>query len=112
MKHLRVIAKRDRLLAHPPALGDILRGSLLHRTIRHSQGCPKCERGDGHPVWVLSVGYGGVTRQISLRKELVPQVRRWLRNYKKLKERLEQVCELNQLLLRPDATEPSSRRRS
>ncbi len=113
MKHKEAITKRGRLLAHLPDLSAVLRGSLLERTIRHRQGCPKCERGEGHPVWVLTVGYaGGVTRQISLRKGLVPQVRRWLKNYHKLKGTLEQVCELNQQLLRPDAAEISSRRRS
>ena len=113
MKHEQAIARRNRLLSHPRDLSAILRGSLLQRTIRHRQGCPKCARGEGHPVWVLTVGYrGGVTRQISLRKELVPQARRWLKNYQKLKATLEQVCDLNQRLLRPDAAEPRSRRRS
>jgi len=42
----------DRLLARVPDLGDILRGSLLHRKTFHSQGCAKCARGAGHPQWV------------------------------------------------------------
>ena len=113
MKHEQAIAKRNRLLSHPPDLSAILRGSLLQRTIRHRQGCPKCARGEGHPVWVLTVGYpGGVTRQISLRQAIVPQVRRWLNNYRKLKSTLEQVCQLNQQLLRPEAAQPTARRRS
>jgi hypothetical protein len=45
---------------------------------------------------------GGRTRQFSLTPELVPQVRDWLENYKNLKEALEQICELNHDLLRPD----------
>ena len=42
-----------------PNLGDILRGSLLHRKTFHSQGCAKCARGAGHPQWVLNVNYPG-----------------------------------------------------
>ena len=65
----------DRLLARVPDLGDILRGSLLHRKTFHSQGCAKCARGAGHPQWVLNVNYpGGQNRQISLRRDQLPQV--------------------------------------
>jgi hypothetical protein len=59
----------DRLLAKLPDLGDILRGSLLHRKTFHSQGCAKCARGACHPQWVLNVNYpGGQNRQISLHR--------------------------------------------
>ena len=88
-----------------PVTGDILRGSLLQRTIRnHAKGCAKCASGEGHQVAVLTVSYpGGRTRQFSLRREQVGEVRRWLGNYQKLKAALEAICELNHELLRPDA---------
>src|SRR3989441_3773735 len=80
-------AKLDRLLAKLPSLGDILRGSLLHRTTFHSQGCSKCASGRGHPQWVLNVNYpGGKNRQISLRRDQLPQVRLWLRNHRQVEE--------------------------
>jgi len=89
------------LLARLPDLTQLLRGSLLRRTIRHRQGCPKCARGQGHLLWVLTVGYpGGRTRQISLHSQQVPQVRQWLNHYQQVKDILESVCELNQQLLR------------
>jgi len=111
MNQKRIIRKRDRLLASLPEAREILRGSLLQRTIRHRTGCPKCARGEGHPVAVLAVGYpGGVIRQISLPAEKVPQVRRWLGNYRKLKTALEKVCELNQLLMREEKAAAKSRR--
>jgi len=82
MKH----NKYARLLRELPDLTDILRGSLLPRIIRHRQGCSKCERGEGHPVSVLAVSYpGGQIRQISLRREQVPAVRRQLENYQRVK---------------------------
>jgi hypothetical protein len=101
MNHKRAAAQVDRLLARLPEARDILRGSLLQRTIRHRTGCPKCDRGEGHPVAVLAVGYpGGVIRQISLPPEQVAGVRRGLANYRKLKAALEKICELNQQMLR------------
>lgn len=111
MNHEQIARKRDRLLARLPESREILRGSLLQRTIRHRSGCPKCARGEGHPVAVLAVGYpGGVIRQISLPAEKVPQVRRWLANYRRLKTALEKVCELNQQLARGEKTAAKSRR--
>jgi hypothetical protein len=83
--------------------GDLLRGSLLQRTIRHKRGCPKCARGEGHPVLVLAVTFPGhKIRHISLRPEQKELVEKWLDNYHRLKDRIEQICELNLSLLRPE----------
>ena len=112
MKHKQIADRRDRLASRLPDATRILRGSLLQRIIRHRSGCPKCDRGEGHPVAVLAVGYPGQrTRQISLRKEQVPQVKRCLANYQKLKAAIEKICELNQQLLRVEPDEPGDRRR-
>lgn len=106
-------AKLDRLLAQLPSLGDILRGSLLHRRTFHSQGCSKCARGEGHLQWVLNVNYpGGKTRQISVHRQQVPQVRRWLNNYRRMKKTLEAICQRNQLWLRSEPAQRTSRRQS
>jgi hypothetical protein len=104
----RTIHVRDKLVANLPVTGELLRGSLLERIVRHTKGCPKCARGEGHRVFVLTVTYaGGRTRQFSVRRERVPEVRRWLDNYQKLKQSIEGICELNHELLRP---EPHRRR--
>jgi len=112
MNHKQIIQRRHRLLSRLPDATEILRGSLLQRTIRHRTGCPKCARGEGHPVAVLAVGYpGAVIRQISLPHEQVPHVRRCLANYRKLKAALEKICELNQQLIRSERAEAKTTRR-
>ena len=99
---------RERLVGELRFTGELLRGSLLERTVRRTKGCPKCARGEGHRVFVLTVTYaGGRTRQFSVRRERVVEVRRWLDNYQKLKQAIENICELNHELLRP---EPHRRR--
>jgi uncharacterized protein DUF6788 len=106
MTRKEAILRRNQLVAQldPPA--DVLRGSLLERTVHHSSGCPKCARGEGHPLWVLNVNYPGAkTRQLSLRPEQVPQVRKALERYRQVKETLEAISELNQQLLRMDRDE-------
>ena len=98
----QIIRKRDSLLAQLPDARDILRGSLLDRNIHHSAGrCKRCDSGGGHPVSVLAIGYpGGRMHQISLRKEQAAHVKQCLENYYALKAALEEICELNQQLLR------------
>jgi hypothetical protein len=103
----QLIATRQALVSLLPVTGEILRGSLLERRVRHSRGCTICAGGGGHPLSVLTVTYaGGGTRQFSLRREQVEEVRRWLGNYHKLKEALEEICELNHALLRADDAVP------
>jgi hypothetical protein len=114
MRHQQAILRRQKLLDRLAVTGEILRGSLLERTIRnHKSGCAKCASGEGHPLSVLTITYpGGRTRQISLRRERVREVRHWLRNYQDLKAAIEAICELNHELLRPDKTAPKARRKS
>jgi hypothetical protein len=113
MKRDQLIATRQTLVAELPVTGEILRGSLIERTVRHTRGCTICAGGGGHPLWVLTIGYaGGRTRQFSLRREQVDEVRRWLGNYHKLREALEAICEFNHALLRPDGAAPRRTRRT
>src|SRR5271169_1147968 len=103
MKQVKIINARAKLAAALPSTIEILRGSLLHRRIRHRSGCAVCAKGPGHPVWVLTISYpGGRTKQLSLSAEQKVLVQQWLRNYRKLKDTLEHICELNLQLLRPE----------
>jgi hypothetical protein len=103
MKHNTILRHTAKLAASLPSTTEILRGSLLHRRIRHRTGCAVCATGPGHLVWVLTVSYpGGRTKQISLSADQKPRVQQWLRNYHKLKATLERICELNHQLLRPE----------
>ena len=103
---MQAVRKREKLAAQLSSPSAVLRGSLLQRTTRHSSGCLKCARGEGHPLWVLTVGYpGGKTRQVSLRPDQVPQVRKAVERYHDCKKTLEAISELNQFLLRLDREE-------
>src|SRR5260370_9792284 len=112
MTREQAIGRGDKLEAHLYSPTGILRGSLLQRAVRHSSGCLKCSRGEGHPLWVLTVGYpGGKTRQLSLRPDQIPQVRKALENYRNFKRSLEAISELNQFLLRLDREESQEQER-
>ena len=112
MTRSQAIRNRDKLVAALSSLGGVLRGSLFERTVHHSAGCPKCARGEGHPQWVLNVNYpGGKTRQLSLRPDQAPQVRKALDHYHQVKETLEAISELNQFLLRLDRDQSKGKER-
>lgn len=103
MKRSEVLKARQLLAQQLPDPAEIVRGSLLDRRVFHRRGCLKCRRGEGHRVWVLTVGYaGGRGRQFSIRPELRQQVERWVQNYQKLRAQLEAICELNHELLRAE----------
>lgn len=112
MTRQQALRKRDKLAAQLGPVAGVLRGSLLQRHVHHSSGCQKCARGEGHPLWVLTVGYpGGKTRQVSLRAEQVPQVRKAISDYRAFKRNLEAISELNQFLLRLDRDESHGQER-
>jgi hypothetical protein len=46
-----------------------------------------------------------------VRRERVAEVRRWLDNYQKLKQAIENICELNHDLLRPERSASKRRRK-
>ena len=103
MKQKEVVRQRRKIAATLPAPEEVLRGSLLERTIFHRQGCSRCESGEGHKVWVLTVTYpGGRNRQFSIRPEQRAMVRQWLDNYHEWKRKMEEICELNHFLLRAE----------
>jgi Family of unknown function (DUF6788) len=107
----QTLRAREKLVSKLPISGELLRGTLLERTVWHTKNCPKCARGEGHQAFVLTVTYpGGRTRQISVRREGVAEVRHWLINYQE-KEAIEAICELNHDLLRSERAASKSRRR-
>jgi len=44
MIRARALRAREKLLSKLPVTGELLRGSLVERTIRHTKDCPKCAR--------------------------------------------------------------------
>src|ERR1700722_10800493 len=94
--------------ARQPAAGD--RGDAARLAARADRAPHQRRRA---PAVGSDLSYaGGRTRQFSLRREQVDEVRRWLGNYHKLKEALEDICELNHALLRPDSAAPRRARKN
>ena len=94
--------RRSALLRQFPSLQAILRGSLIERYKRCGKPGCKCAEGPGHgPKYYLSVSYPGLRPQMDyVPQEFYAQTVEHLANYRRSREILESICEINRELLR------------
>ena len=57
----QALRAREKLVSELSLSGELL-GRAAERTVRHTKDCPKCARGEGHQVFVLTVTYPGDAR--------------------------------------------------
>jgi hypothetical protein len=88
-------AKRDRLAAKAPALGECVRGTVVARMVRCGKPTCACAEDDARrhgPYHYLMITLGrGKTKTVFIPADLVGEVRGWTANYARLKKTLEQV---------------------
>jgi hypothetical protein len=94
--------RRKKLLRDLPPLASVLRGSLIERYKRCGKPGCKCADGPGHgPKYYLSVSYPGRAPQMDYVPQADhPEVSERLANYRRIREILEEICEINRELLR------------
>lgn len=99
---LALTQRRQGLAKRLPPVEETLRGSLIERYVTCGNASCKCARGERHgPVWYLTVTLGvGRTSGTVVPAEQLDAVRRWIDNYYKLKEFLENISDINRELLR------------
>jgi hypothetical protein len=102
----RLLAQRQRAVQKLPPIEEVLRGSILERSVRCGQPHCRCASGELHAATVLSVSFpGGRTEQISLPATVVRTVRGWVANYQRWWEIIEKVSAINRELLRAQRRE-------
>ncbi|MDP9179426.1 MAG: hypothetical protein M3O61_17265 [Gemmatimonadota bacterium] len=79
----------------------ILRGSLIERYKRCGHPGCKCQQGQGHgPKYYLSVSQAGSRPEMDyVPEEFSQQVSDYLQNFQKVRQVLEQICNINRKLL-------------
>ncbi len=80
----------------------ILRGSLIERYKRCGHPGCQCQQGPGHgPKYYLSVSQAGARPQMDyVPEDYRQQVSEYVQNFQKVRQMLEQICNLNRELLR------------
>jgi len=93
--------QRKALLQQLPPLRAILRGSLIERYKRCGKPGCKCADSPGHgPKYYLSVSYPGRRPQMDyVPQESYAQTAEFLANYRRAREILEAISEINRELL-------------
>jgi hypothetical protein len=94
--------RREKLLKQVPPLRNILRGSLIERYKRcGNPGC-HCAQGRGHgPKYYLSVSFPRKRPQMDyVPQELYEQASASLSDFQRVREILEEICEINREILR------------
>jgi hypothetical protein len=108
----RLVDRRRRAVTGLPPLADVLRGSVVVRSLRCGKAGCHCADGEGHRATYLSVTFAGRrTEQISIPPELVPLVQRQVANYRTWWNAIEKVSAINRDLLRAERQKRVPRKR-
>lgn len=108
----RLLHRRQRVVGGLPPFEDLLRGSVVVRSLRCGKPGCRCVDGEGHYATYLSVTLpGGRTEQISVPLDLVPLVERQVANYHAWWSAIEKVSAINRELLRTERQKRVPRKR-
>jgi len=72
----------------------VMRGTLLVRTRRCGKSNCRCARGEGHESLFLVISENGRTRQLFVPKDWESRVRRWVEDYHRARDLLEEVSRI------------------
>ena len=98
--------RRDGLLRRLRATAPFINGSpvLIARTCGNSAHC-RCSRGRKHVSTYLTYTVRGKTQTIYIPVDLERDVRRWSAEYKKLKQLIREICDVQKTLIRQHVPE-------
>ena len=102
-KSTKALRQRQKaILRRFPPLQEILRGSLVERYKRCGKPGCKCANGPGHgPKYYLTVSYPKRRPEMDyVPADLQEKVKEYRENYRKVKQILEELSEINRELLR------------
>jgi len=102
-KSTKALRQRQKAILHRlPPLQEILRGSLVERYKRCGKPGCKCANGPGHgPKYYLTVSYPKRRPEMDyVPADLQEKVKEYRENYRKVKQILEELSEINRELLR------------
>ena len=96
---------RDARVRQLARVGPVLAGSLV-QIAKHCgrPGC-RCQSGQKHVGWYLTRSVAGKTQTTYVPEELREDVHGWIQAYRRLKQLVQEISELNRALIRGHVTE-------
>jgi hypothetical protein len=74
--------------------GGLIRGTLSERAVTCGKSNCKCARGEKHSYLYVVASEGGKLRQRSVPRKLHSEIQRWVENYQKAQQLLEEISQL------------------
>jgi len=74
-------------------IGPLVAASLCQRAVRCGNPQCRCARGEKHSSWCLTFKRQGKTRTVHVPRNLIEEVRQWVKEYHRTKQLLAQISE-------------------
>ncbi len=102
--------RRDARLRQLASTGPLIQGSLAEIKVRCGNPNCRCARGHKHTSHILKRQVRGRTQSLYVPVDMVPEVRKWVAEYRRVQELLKEISELNRQIIR--AYVPTKRARA
>lgn len=93
-------ARRDALLKKLAEVGPFVQGSFCTRKITCGKPGCRCADGEKHEAYVLTNKVRGKTVTTHVPRDLVDEVQSWAKQYKRVKELMKEISDLNERIIR------------
>jgi hypothetical protein len=87
----RFDTRREAKLRQLRAVGPLVAASLCQRAVRCGNPQCRCASGAKHSSWCLTFKRQGKTRTVHVPRDLVEEVRQWVKEYQRTKQILAQI---------------------
>lgn len=103
MRETSVAALERQVRARIARLGDcgqFIIGSLVESKRRcGNKNCACANGGPPHSAWIITKNTGGKTRSVYVPVSMVPELRKWTAEYKKLKALIKEIDQLGERII-------------
>jgi len=96
----RFETKREAQLKQLRQVGPLVAASLCQRTVRCGNPQCRCASGAKHSSWCLTFKREGRTRTVHVPRDLLQEVRQWVKEYHRTKLILAQISEQSVQIIR------------
>jgi hypothetical protein len=87
----RFETRREAELRELRTVGPVVAASLCERRVRCGNANCKCARGEKHSSWCLTFKHQGRTRTVHVPRAMLPEVKQWVKEYRRVKQLLQQI---------------------
>ena len=96
----RFETRRSAQLKQLRQVGPLVAASLCHRAVRCGNPQCRCASGEKHSSWCLTFKRQGKTRTVHVPRDLVEEVRQWVKEYRRTKQIVAQISDQSVQIIR------------